>query len=154
MNVDSIQFDMQAPDDLSALKHALAAHGPAQIQRLALLMRVAGEYTDGSREKARAAVEALLMELGLTDRAVFITVIGAEGASTSGEAASPAAFGAAEGPDPISSSIHVAGFTPGGSGRTRRCEQSHRPGLRRSGSVDTRQRRSSHRRCCQYFEET
>ena len=82
MNVDSIQFDMQGPDDLSALKQALAAHGPAQIQRLALLMRVAGEYTDGSREKARAAVEALLIELGLTDRAVFITVIGAEGAST------------------------------------------------------------------------
>ncbi len=82
MSVDVIQFDMQAPDDLSALRKPLDQRGSAQIRRLALLMRVAGEYTDGSREKARGAVEQLLAEKGLTDRSEFITVIGAEGAST------------------------------------------------------------------------
>ncbi len=82
MSVDVIQFDMQTPDDLLALREALRARGPARIRRLALLMRVAGEYTDGSREKARGAVKALLDELALADRSEYITVIGAEGAST------------------------------------------------------------------------
>ncbi len=82
MSVDVIQFDMQAPDDLSVLRTALDARRSARIRRLALLMRVAGEYTDGSREKARGAVEGLLAALDLTDRSEFITVIGAEGAST------------------------------------------------------------------------
>ena len=82
MSVDVIQFDMQAPDDLTALRKALDQRGSARIRRLALLMRVAGEYTDGSREKARGAVEQLLAEKDLADRSEFITVIGAEGAST------------------------------------------------------------------------
>lgn len=82
MSVDVIQFDMQAPDDLSALRKALDELGSAQIRGMALLMRVAGEYTDGSREKARGAVEQLLAEKDLADRSEFITVIGAEGAST------------------------------------------------------------------------
>lgn len=82
MSVDVIQFDMQTPDDLLALREALYACGPARIRRLALLLRVAGEYTDGSREKARGAVAALLEELKLADRSEYITVIGAEGAST------------------------------------------------------------------------
>src|SRR4051812_21108551 len=82
MSVDVIQFDLQAPDDLSSLRSALDARGPAGIRRLALLLRVAGEYTDGSREKARGAVENLLHDLGLSERSEFITVIGAEGAST------------------------------------------------------------------------
>ena len=82
MSVDIIAFDMHASDDVSALRAALRARGSARIQRLALLMRVAGEYTDGSRERARGAVEGLLAEMDLVDRSEFITVIGAEGAST------------------------------------------------------------------------
>lgn len=82
MSVAVIPFDMQAADDLSALELALADRPPASIRRLALLMRVAGEYTDGSREKARGAVERFLTERGLASRSEYITVIGAEGAST------------------------------------------------------------------------
>lgn len=82
MSVDVIQFDMQAPDDLGALRRELKQRGGASVRRLALLLRVAGEYTDGSRERARGAVEALLAEFDLADRSEFITVIGAEGAST------------------------------------------------------------------------
>jgi len=82
MSASVIQFDMQAPDDLATLKQALEKLGSANIRRLVLLMRVAGEYTDGSREKARVAVEALLAQFDLAERSEFITVIGAEGAST------------------------------------------------------------------------
>jgi hypothetical protein len=53
MSVDVKAFDMRTADDLSGLEAALAAAGADGIRRLALLMRVAGEYTDGSREKAR-----------------------------------------------------------------------------------------------------
>jgi len=82
MSVDVIQFDMQAPDDLSRLESALERMQPARIDRLALLMRVAGEYTDGSREKARAAVERFLAGRNLSDKSEYVTVVGAEGAST------------------------------------------------------------------------
>ena len=82
MSVDVKAFDMKAPDDLSGLETALAAAGADGIRRLALLMRVAGEYTDGSREKARAAIAALLTRTNLSDKTQYVTVIGAEGAST------------------------------------------------------------------------
>lgn len=82
MSVDVIAFDMSAPDDLSLLETVLRRMDPDKIGRLALLMRVAGEYTDGSREKARAAVEAFLAERNLSNRSEYVTVIGAEGAST------------------------------------------------------------------------
>jgi cyanuric acid amidohydrolase len=82
MSVDLVAFDMAAPDDLGRLTEHLSTINTKAIHRIALLMRVAGEYEDGSREKARAAVEALLARFGLSDRAAFITVIGSEGAST------------------------------------------------------------------------
>ena len=82
MSVDLFAFDMATPDDLKALSEKLTAVPPVSIKRIALLMRVAGEYEDGSREKARAAIEALLERFSLSDRAAFITVIGSEGAST------------------------------------------------------------------------
>jgi cyanuric acid amidohydrolase len=82
MSVDVKAFDMKAPDDLSGLETALAGADPDAIRRLALLLRVAGEYTDGSREKARAAVAGFLANKKLSDRSQYITVIGAEGAST------------------------------------------------------------------------
>ncbi len=82
MTVDVIAFDMSTPDDLGAVAAAIDGAGVQRIRRLSLLLRVAGEYTDGSREKARAAVEALLARHALADRAEYVTVIGAEGAST------------------------------------------------------------------------
>lgn len=82
MSVDVKAFDMKAPDDLSGLESALAAAETDGIRRLALLLRVAGEYTDGSREKARGAISTLLAGRKLTDRSQYVTVIGAEGAST------------------------------------------------------------------------
>jgi cyanuric acid amidohydrolase len=82
MSVDVKAFDMTAPDDLSGLEAALAGAAPDGIRRLALLLRVAGEYTDGSREKARAAIAAFLAGKKLAERSQYITVIGAEGAST------------------------------------------------------------------------
>jgi cyanuric acid amidohydrolase len=82
MSVDVKAFDMTAPDDLSGLEAALAGAEPDSIRRIALLLRVAGEYTDGSREKARAAIAAFLARRKLSDRSQYITVIGAEGAST------------------------------------------------------------------------
>lgn len=82
MSVDVIQFDMQAPNDLALLESVLKRREPGDIRRLALLMRVAGEYTDGSREKARAAVEDFLARRNLSEKCEYITVIGAEGAST------------------------------------------------------------------------
>lgn len=82
MSVDVKTFDMKTPDDLSGLDTALAAAEAGGIRRLALLMRVAGEYTDGSREQARAALAALLGRRNLADMSQYVTVIGAEGAST------------------------------------------------------------------------
>jgi cyanuric acid amidohydrolase len=122
MSASVFQFDMQTPDDLAALRQALEKQGPRHIRKLALLMRVAGEYTDGSREKARAAVEALLAQLDLAERSEFITVIGAEGASTpcgyalidtAGEEAGGAprlAIGLARMPAPDESGIGSAAF--------------------------------------------
>src|SRR5579885_3216580 len=82
VSVDVREFDMQTADDLSGLEAALAVMPADRIRRLALLLRVAGEYTDGSRERARGAVAKLLAERKLSDRSQYVTVIGAEGAAT------------------------------------------------------------------------
>ena len=82
MSVDVKAFDMRTADDLSGLEAALAAAGADGIRRLALLMRVAGEYTDGSREKARGAIPHCWPAENLSDKTQYVTVIGAEGAST------------------------------------------------------------------------
>lgn len=82
MSVDVKAFDMKASDDLSGLEAALAGVAPDSIRRLVLLLRVAGEYTDGSRERARSAIAAFLADKKLSDRSQYVTVIGAEGAAT------------------------------------------------------------------------
>ncbi len=82
MAVNVVSFDMSRPDDLSVLSAYLHSVDALRVRRLALLLRVAGEYEDGTREAARAAVEALLDGFSLAHRAAFITVVGAEGAST------------------------------------------------------------------------
>ena len=82
MTVTVCRFDMTVPDDGSGLAAALAAAKPGSIRRIAILAKVGGEYTDGARERAKAAVDALLAKHKLLDRSEMITVIGCEGAST------------------------------------------------------------------------
>jgi cyanuric acid amidohydrolase len=82
MAVELVSFDMAAPDDLGAVASAIDRLGVARIRRLSLLLRVAGEYTDGSRERARAAVADLLARHDLVGRSEYVTVVGAEGAAT------------------------------------------------------------------------
>ncbi len=75
-------FDIPAPERMERLAAALDRHNPSKIRRLALLVKVGGEYEDGAREHAKAAVDALLQEQDLLDRTEMVTVIGCEGAST------------------------------------------------------------------------
>jgi len=82
MSTELARFALHAADDLDGLKAALAKFGPQRVRKLALFFRVPGEYEDGSREKARAAVDGLLAEHGLADRTEMVTVVGCEGATT------------------------------------------------------------------------
>lgn len=82
MSVDVLPFDIAAPDDLAALAEAVDTIGADSIVRMALFLRVPGEYEDGSREAARAALEAFLVARALSERCEYITVIGTEGVTT------------------------------------------------------------------------
>ena len=54
MATDVERFDIPAPDHMDGLAQALDRHVPSNIRRLALLVKVGGEYEDGAREKAKA----------------------------------------------------------------------------------------------------
>ena len=82
MSTQFVRLELRTPDDLAGLEAALAKFGPQRCRKLALFFRVPGEYEDGSREKARAAVDRLLAGHGLSDRAEMVTVVGCEGATT------------------------------------------------------------------------
>ena len=82
MSIEFARFALASPDDLAGFEAALAKFGPQRVQKLALFFRVPGEYEDGSREKARAAVDKLLARHALADCAEMITVVGCEGATT------------------------------------------------------------------------
>ncbi len=82
MAVEVRSFDIVDPGDLSGLDEAVAAVGAGSIRKLALFMKVGGEYEDGSRERAKAAAAAILEKHALADRTETVTVIGSEGAST------------------------------------------------------------------------
>src|SRR5262245_33311386 len=82
MSADVAVFDIPAPEDLTRLAAIVDARDLARLRRLALLMRVPGEYEDGSRDRARAAIKLFLDERGLSDRTEYVTVIGSEGATT------------------------------------------------------------------------
>ncbi len=121
MSTEFARFPLASPDDLAGLDAALAKFGP-RVQKLALFFRVPGEYEDGSREKARAAVDALLARFGLTDRAEMITVVGCEGATTpcayvfadvkdgAAGARKRLAIGLARGPVPADDDLDKAAF--------------------------------------------
>ena len=82
MTVKLATLVLEAADDTSGLARQLAGWKPDRIRRLALLYKVEGEYEDGSRERARGAVYALLARHGLDARAEMVTVVGCEGLST------------------------------------------------------------------------
>ncbi len=123
MSTEFERFVLHAPDDLAGLKTALMKFAPQQVQKLALFFRVPGEYEDGSREKARAAVDRVLAEHALADRAEMITVVGCEGATTpcayvfadvtddgSGETGPRLAIGLARGRPPADDELDTAEF--------------------------------------------
>ena len=82
MPVRLVQFDLPVPDDVTGLEVELRSAAPNEIQKLAVFVKVGGEYEDGSRERARAAVDEILSSHGLLERSEMVTVIGCEGAST------------------------------------------------------------------------
>lgn len=75
-------FDMAGPDDVSGLANTLARIGVARIERLAIFVKVEGDYDDGSRERSRAALEGLVANQHLADRTQLLTAVGCEGVST------------------------------------------------------------------------
>ena len=82
MTVVLASYDIQDPKDMSALKAALAGHDAPSIRRVAIFSKLNGEYDDGARESAKAAVDQVIAAKGLADRTEMITIIGCEGAST------------------------------------------------------------------------
>lgn len=75
-------FDMAGPGDVSGLGQVLLSIGVERVVRLAVFVKVEGDYEDGSREVARSALERLIAEFGLVDRTQLLTAVGCEGVST------------------------------------------------------------------------
>lgn len=82
MPVQLARLVLSSQTDTSGLERQIAAWGPERITRMALVYKVEGEYEDGSRERARAAVFDVLARHGLEHRAEMITVVGCEGLAT------------------------------------------------------------------------
>jgi hypothetical protein len=82
MAVELARLVLASQTDTTGLEKQLAAWRPERISRLALVYKVEGEYKDGSRERARAAVYDLLARHGLDDKAEMVTVVGCEGLAT------------------------------------------------------------------------
>jgi cyanuric acid amidohydrolase len=82
MPVELARVVLSSQVDTAGLERQLAAWGPERIQRMALVYKVEGEYEDGSRERARAAVYELLARYGLDGKAEMVTVVGCEGLAT------------------------------------------------------------------------
>lgn len=82
MPVELARLVLSSQTDTDGLERQLKAWGPERIARMALVYKVEGEYEDGSRERARAAVYDLLARHGLDSRAEMVTVVGCEGLAT------------------------------------------------------------------------
>jgi cyanuric acid amidohydrolase len=82
MSVVVESFDTVRPDDVHGLALALDRIGVDRIAKLAVFLKVEGDYDDGSRERARGALEALVDERGLSGRTQLLTAVGCEGVST------------------------------------------------------------------------
>ncbi|MFN0303362.1 MAG: ring-opening amidohydrolase [Burkholderiales bacterium] len=75
-------FDTDGPADTAGLEAAIDRIGVRRALRFAVFVKVEGDYDDGSRERARAALEALIEQRGLADRTQLLTAVGCEGVST------------------------------------------------------------------------
>lgn len=82
MSISIQAFDTARPDDVSGLARIIDRVGAASVRRLVTFVKVEGDYDDGSRERARAALEQLLREHKLEERAHVLTVVGCEGVAT------------------------------------------------------------------------
>lgn len=75
-------FDLPSPGDASGLDVALATLGPSRIAKLAVFAKVAGDYDDGARERARDALDECVARHRLADRARTLVAVGCEGVAT------------------------------------------------------------------------
>jgi cyanuric acid amidohydrolase len=75
-------FDTDGPADTAGVEAAIDRIGAPRAKRFAIFVKVEGDYEDGSRERARAALEALIARRGLADRTQLLTAVGCEGVST------------------------------------------------------------------------
>lgn len=82
MAVELARLVLASQTDTTGLEKQLAAWRPERISRLALVYKVEGEYEDGSRERARAAVYEVLSRHGLDRKSEMVTVVGCEGLAT------------------------------------------------------------------------
>ena len=82
MAVQIARLMLAAQDDIGGLERQIKVWRPDRIKKLALVYKVEGEYEDGSRERARAAVYGLLARHGLGAHAEMVTVVGCEGLAT------------------------------------------------------------------------
>jgi cyanuric acid amidohydrolase len=82
MTVELCRFDVGPNGAMPGLERGILALGASRITKVVLLLRSDGEYTDGSRERCKAAAEAILLSHDLLGRTEAVTIIGCEGAST------------------------------------------------------------------------
>lgn len=75
-------FDLQSPDDASGAAAALTSLGPGAIAKLAVFAKVAGDYDDGARERARRALDDCIARHGLAGRTRILVAVGCEGVAT------------------------------------------------------------------------
>lgn len=82
MAVELARLMLTSQTDTAGLEKQITAWAPKRIGRIALVYKVEGEYEDGSRERARAAVYDVLARHGLSDKAEMVTIVGCEGLAT------------------------------------------------------------------------
>ena len=75
-------FDTDSPEDAASLAAAIAQVDAQRIVKLAVFAKIAGDYDDGSRERARGALDACVAELGLGERTQVLAAVGCEGVAT------------------------------------------------------------------------
>jgi len=82
MTIELATIDMEEPADVVGLGRALDALGP--IRRLAVLAKLEAQLgrENESRSLARRAIDGLLTERGLAERAVVLLAVGCEGVAT------------------------------------------------------------------------
>lgn len=83
MSMAVARFDTAQPADVSGLAAALQSlGGAANVEKAAVFLKVEGDYDDGAREKARAALEAEVRSLGIGAYCQTLVAVGCEGVAT------------------------------------------------------------------------